>query len=184
MPTIRHSAPRSAQYRRCGDPRGTLSDAGRHAADLEPGQPHFVADQRSTPLRQVAEESADAATAIVRVDRHVSLLFPERLAEQISKTGRDQQGTPRVFLDLRLEAGFQAVEISLAQPVGRGFHAAGDLASNLREPSVAVDCRAPAADCTGELARLTPGPLAKLVGSAVQRVGERVLEAARSIPNR
>src|SRR4051812_46100812 len=106
-------------------------------------------------------------------------LLPQRLAEEVAESHRDEQRAARVLLHLLLDASLQPIEVRIAQPVGRAFHATGDAARHLGHPIVGHGHRA--AHRSGARHRTVTTAGAKLLRAGLERVGEGVLRAARPL---
>src|SRR6476619_1021811 len=114
-----------------------------------------------------------------------STLPADRLAEQVAEADGHGQRAARVLLHLTLDARLQAVEIGVAQPVGRGLKAAGELVGGFAETIAVTDHGRAAAGRRGAGDLPAARALrAQLLGARLQRVGEGVLERAGAVADR
>jgi hypothetical protein len=91
-----------------------------------------------------------------------------------------------VLLDLPLQSGLQAVEVGVAQPVRGALHSAGDLIGHVGHPVRLIGDHADASTGRRGARGLTATRrlLAKPFGARLERIGQRVLQAAGLIPHR
>src|SRR5690348_4466537 len=91
-----------------------------------------------------------------------------------------------MLFHLALDAGAEAVQVRVANPVGCRLHAAGDLVAHLGHATVVLesDSAARAGGRAGEVARRAAASLAETIGARVERVGERVLQVPRAVAHR
>src|SRR5689334_18330492 len=75
------------EHRRNRNERRPATDAVQRFDGLDARETNFVPHQANAPLRQVAKESADRATAVLMLtDRHHDLLLAKGFAEQVPET--------------------------------------------------------------------------------------------------
>src|SRR5512146_3379716 len=94
-----------------------------------------------------------------------------------------------MLLHLALDTGLEAVEVGLANPIRSRVHSARYLVADLRRSMLGGDGDAARARCAGERrvrdARRGGGrTLPKLLGTRMQRIGERVLHLSAALTHR